>query len=65
MITDNQADLSKVWNALKAVAKKYPFAVALASSQSMALVSNDKPLILWIQVPQAANQRIWTIRQAV
>ena len=65
VITDNQADLSKVWNALKAVAKKYPFAVALASSQSMALVSNDKPLILWIQVPQAANQRIWTIRQAV
>jgi len=65
VITDNQTDATRVWSALKSIAKKYPFAVALSSPQNLSVVPNEKPLMLWIQVPAAANQRTWIIRQAV
>lgn len=64
VITDSQADAGKVWSALQAVAKKYPFAVALHAAENVALLPNEKPLRLWVQAP-ATNQRTWIIRQAV
>lgn len=64
IINDNQADGNKVWTALKAVAKKYPFAVAL-TEQHMSVAPADKPMILWVASPIAGTQRIWTIREAV
>ncbi len=65
VITDNQSDANKVWSALKLVAKKHPFAVALSSAQNVALGSLEKPMMLWIQSPAGVNQRTWVIRQAV
>ncbi len=63
IITDNQTDGAKVWTALKAVAKKYSFAVALASAQNLMVGVNEKPLLLWIQTPDALNQRTWILRK--
>jgi D-alanyl-D-alanine carboxypeptidase/D-alanyl-D-alanine-endopeptidase (penicillin-binding protein 4) len=64
IITDNQGDANKVWAALKSIATKYPFAVALRSP-NLSVQADGKPLMLWIQAPEATNQRIWTIREAV
>jgi D-alanyl-D-alanine carboxypeptidase/D-alanyl-D-alanine-endopeptidase (penicillin-binding protein 4) len=64
VINDNQADANKVWTALKTVAKKYPFAVAL-NSQSLAVTPADKPMMLWVQAFTTNTQRTWVIREAV
>lgn len=69
VLQDNQVEAAKVMNALKAVRKKYSFAVAL-SSQSMPMAAGDKPLVLWTETPTAAaavgaTQRIWVVREAV
>lgn len=65
IISDKQADASQVLQALQGVAKKYPFAVALASSQQLMAQSNKQPMILWIQTPEATEQRTWTLRRAM
>lgn len=65
VITDNQADANKVWSALINLAKKYPFAVALTSANNVLSAPTGKPLMLWVQTPNATEQRIWTIREAM
>lgn len=66
VLKDNQADASRVMNALQALRRKYPFAVAL-SSQSMPVATGDKPQMLWTQSVDSTSpaQRIWIIREAV
>jgi D-alanyl-D-alanine carboxypeptidase/D-alanyl-D-alanine-endopeptidase (penicillin-binding protein 4) len=66
IINDRQGDASKVWKALQAVAKKYPFAVAL-TSKALPTMPIGKPLMLWIQTPVSTGnlQRVWVIREAI
>jgi D-alanyl-D-alanine carboxypeptidase/D-alanyl-D-alanine-endopeptidase (penicillin-binding protein 4) len=64
IVTDNQSNADRVWSALQSVAKKYSFAVAL-SSNALSINPQGKPMMLWIQAPLDANQRTWTIREAV
>lgn len=67
IVTDNQSDAGKVWAALQAAVRKYPFAVAL-SSKTLSLKPNGRPMILWMQTPATAEnqfQRTWIIREAV
>lgn len=66
IIKDSQTDANRVWSALKGIAQKYPFAVALSSPvPSVALAG--KPRLLW-QKPETHSkeaQRIWIIRETV
>jgi D-alanyl-D-alanine carboxypeptidase/D-alanyl-D-alanine-endopeptidase (penicillin-binding protein 4) len=66
ILKDNQAQAGSVLNALAAVKKKYPFAIAL-SSPSMPSDSEDKSVVLWTQSLDAMGsaKRIWIIREAV
>lgn len=66
IITDNQSDANRVWSALQSIGKKYPFAVAL-SSKSLSVIPRGKPMVLWVQTPELANQsaRTWVIREAI
>ncbi len=66
IVTDNQSDANKVWSALRSVAQKYPFAVAL-SSKVLSITPTGKPMMLWMQTPVATKpgQRSWIIREAV
>lgn len=66
ILKDNQIDAARVMNALHALKKKYPFAIAL-SSQTKPSPGNDSAEILWTQSAenQGSAQRIWIIREAV
>lgn len=67
VLNDNQNDANSVLSTLQALRKKYPFAVAL-SSQSMPVVNNGKPLVLWTAQPQGTSypaKRVWIIRESV
>lgn len=66
LVTDNQTDGKRVWSALQAVNKKYPFAVAL-SSNTLPVSPNGKPMMLWVQDAKGEGQaqRTWIIREAV
>ncbi|BCA94287.1 hypothetical protein TUM19329_06480 [Legionella antarctica] len=66
IVTDNQPDASKVWSALRTVAQKYSFAVAL-SSKVLSISPTGKPMMLWMQTPTVSDigQRSWIIREAV
>lgn len=65
VVTDNQLDPGKVWSALQAVIKKYPFAVML-SSNNLPTNTSGKPMLLWLKTTDTKNinQRTWTIREA-
>ncbi|STY30221.1 D-alanyl-D-alanine carboxypeptidase/D-alanyl-D -alanine-endopeptidase [Legionella wadsworthii] len=65
IVKDNQADPHKVWSALQAVIKKYPFAVLL-SAQSIPINLSGSPTLLWLQTSDIldSNHRIWSIREA-
>lgn len=64
VIQDNQSDASGVWNALKGVNRKLPFAVAVFSSSPVS--ASGGPLLLWMQPETGAqsSQRTWVIREA-
>ena len=64
IINDSQNDANRVWAALKSVAQKYPFAVAV-SAQHISIAPAVKPMLLWVQAPANSSQRRWIIREAV
>jgi D-alanyl-D-alanine carboxypeptidase/D-alanyl-D-alanine-endopeptidase (penicillin-binding protein 4) len=64
IIADHQADAGKVWAALKSIATKHPFSVALSASV-LPVQPATKPKLLWIQAQTETNSRTWTIREAV
>jgi len=64
IVTDNQPDANKVWSRWQSVAKKYPFAVSLASNV-LQVKPTGRPLMLWMQMPAGGNLRTWIIREAV
>ncbi|KTD07358.1 D-alanyl-D-alanine carboxypeptidase/D-alanyl-D-alanine-endopeptidase [Legionella jamestowniensis] len=65
VLKDNQADASRVLNALKNLRNKYSFAVAL-SSKLIPTGVGVKPLVLWMEKTDSdKTQRVWTIREAV
>lgn len=66
IVNDNQSDANKVWQALRAVAKQYPFAVALAAKTS-SISSVGKPMMMWMKstTDDKNTQRSWVIREAV
>ncbi|KTC72517.1 D-alanyl-D-alanine carboxypeptidase/D-alanyl-D-alanine-endopeptidase [Legionella birminghamensis] len=61
LLKDAQSDPGRVLNALQALKKKYPFAVAVSSKT---MVSGN---ILWMETSNvpADSQRVWIIREAV
>lgn len=65
VINDNQANPAKVWSALQAVAKKYPFAVML-SSKTLEVSPLGGPMLVWTQTFDSLNQtqRTWIIHEA-
>lgn len=66
IVTDNQSDANRVWTALQAVGKKYPFAVAL-TAPVLGVNPGGRPMMIWIQGESGADkgQRTWVIREAV
>ncbi len=64
IINDTQKDANKVWSALKSIANKYSFAVALKDTQPVN-VNGEQPLLLWINDAEGNTDRTWTIRQTL
>ncbi|KTD34545.1 D-alanyl-D-alanine carboxypeptidase/D-alanyl-D-alanine-endopeptidase [Legionella israelensis] len=64
VLEDYQKNASKVWTVLQRLRKKYPFTVALKSSDLPALTPG-KPMLLWIQSAKKDSkvQRIWIIKE--
>jgi serine-type D-Ala-D-Ala carboxypeptidase/endopeptidase (penicillin-binding protein 4) len=65
VLNDNQAEPGRVIAALRTLAQKYSFSVALNSTTMPSM--SGKPFILWTQaslLPEKV-QRVWTIREAV
>lgn len=65
IVHDNQSDANRVWSALQSVNKKFPFAVALSSSQ-LSVTPKGSPALVWKQdVSAGQGHRTWMIREAV
>lgn len=66
IVSDTQSDANNVWKSLKALAKKYPFAVALTST-SLPFSAAGKPRLLWMQSSAQVDgvQRTWIIRESI
>jgi D-alanyl-D-alanine carboxypeptidase/D-alanyl-D-alanine-endopeptidase (penicillin-binding protein 4) len=65
VITDNQADSTKVWLALKGLVTTSSFAVALYAAHNAAAPVSGKPMMLWVQSSSKEPGRTWMIREAV
>lgn len=63
VLHDSQTDFRSVLQALRALQKKYSFAIAIASQNPPTVKANQ---LLWIQqMPPEKLQRVWTIREAI